>query len=110
MNAARNLNTGEFQVIDHRLADLEKDRDEASRRWARVETTLASIDKHLALGAQRMDAIDTHLESTDTTVEKLKDASGFGVPHLLGAGGFLTAIAAWVERFWNSTPTPPHGH
>lgn len=110
MNAARNQDTGELRMVDYRLDELEKSRDEDSRRWERIEPILARIDKNLALGEQRMDAIDKHLEATDSAVEKIKEASGFGMPHLLGAGGFLTAIAAWIERFWNSTPTPPHGH
>ncbi len=60
------------ELINHRLTALEDDRQRAAA-WREATTKQiaelsASVQTALALGAQRMNAIDEHLEATDAAV------------------------------------------
>lgn len=99
------------RLTEHRLGELEKGRDEDARRWERIEATLGRIETALALGEQRMDAIDTHLEHTDSDVVALRADSAKSDPKSLwtGIGAAATALAAlWAALSGSGEPKQHH--
>ncbi len=99
----------EIAVFAERMRSYERREKEASTRDQLILETLSKINQslngvttQLAVGQVRMDQIDTHLESTDTTVENLRavvegDRRG-PVALILGtiSGLGTAATAIWV--------------
>ncbi len=99
----------EVAVFAERMRSYERREKEASARDQLILDTLSKINQslngvttQLAVGQVRMDQIDTHLESTDTTVENLRavvDGDKRGpVALILGtiSGLGTAATAIWV--------------
>lgn len=81
-------------LILHRLASIEasqeRDRQEDDKRGQ----LLANIDKNMALGNQRMNEIDAHLESTDKRVDTIEADHRVSLGLWTSVVGFLTSAAA----------------
>lgn len=93
-------------LILHRLAAIEAGQKEAKDTNAAQGTLLYNIDKNLALGNQRMNEIDAHLEATDQRVTTIEDDRRVAFGLWASIGGLLSGAAAIISTLFSTGHKP----
>lgn len=114
---------------DRRIDECEKQTTAIYRCVEDIRSTLAHIDKTLAMGEQRMNQIDDHIKNTDTLAGKVdgrvvileRESTDFKIKAgrdpitfwtTMGtASTVVLGIITWLAGlFQHSTPPTPPGH
>lgn len=92
------------RLILHQLGEMSKKLDKLDEQNVEILRRQAQTDTKLALGDQRMDSIDKHLEATDETVEKLREKSDSVKIPYTGIAAMVTALGSWAKHILGGGP------
>lgn len=107
MSPDRRLTTDEvsdIRLILQQQDQMDKKLTDQGAQNTEILRRLSAIDTALALGSQRMDQIDHHIEATDTQVAAVKAKTEETRVPYTGIIAFAAAVGNWIATLSGKHP------